>query len=61
MKKNILVTGAAGQIGTELVPALRERYGEEHVIAAGHRTPLPDEVTALVDRTSPSTSPIGPT
>lgn len=44
MKKNILVTGAAGQIGTELVPALRERYGDEHVIAAGHRTLLPDEV-----------------
>ncbi len=44
MKKNILVTGAAGQIGSELVPTLRERYGVEHVIAAGHRTPLPDDV-----------------
>ena len=44
MKKNILVTGAAGQIGSELIPALRERYGDECVIAAGHRTPLPDDV-----------------
>lgn len=40
----ILVTGAAGQIGSELVPALREKYGGDHVVAAGHRTPLPDDV-----------------
>ena len=44
MKKNILVTGAAGQIGSELAPTLREWYGDEHVIAAVHRTPLPDDV-----------------
>ena len=41
----ILVTGAAGQIGSELVPALRERYGRSNVIAAGHKTPLPPEIT----------------
>jgi len=35
----ILVTGAVGQIGSELTLALRERYGRENVIAAGHRTP----------------------
>lgn len=35
--KHILVTGATGQIGSELVPALRARYGDAHVIAAGHK------------------------
>ena len=40
----ILVTGAAGQIGSELVPELRERYGSDNVVAAGHRTPLPQDV-----------------
>ena len=29
----ILVTGACGQIGSELIPYLRERYGRENVIA----------------------------
>ena len=38
----ILVIGAVGQVGTELTPALRKRYGSENVVAAGHRTP-PDE------------------
>lgn len=32
--KRILVLGAAGQIGSELVPHLRSIYGEENVIAA---------------------------
>jgi len=35
----ILVTGAVGQIGSELTLALRERYGRDNVVAAGHRTP----------------------
>nr|MBC7243901.1 L-threonine 3-dehydrogenase [Chloroflexota bacterium] len=35
----ILVTGAVGQIGSELTPALRQRYGAENVVAAGHRKP----------------------
>jgi len=30
------VTGATGQIGSELVPALQKRYGAENVVAAGH-------------------------
>ena len=33
----ILVTGSTGQIGSELTIALRERYGSENVIAAGHK------------------------
>ncbi|MCB1984128.1 MAG: L-threonine 3-dehydrogenase [Burkholderiales bacterium] len=37
--KRILVTGATGQIGSELVPALRSRYGNANVVAAGHKKP----------------------
>jgi nucleoside-diphosphate-sugar epimerase len=36
--KRILVTGAVGQIGSELTLALRARYGADNVVAAGHRT-----------------------
>jgi nucleoside-diphosphate-sugar epimerase len=32
-KRKILVTGSSGQIGSELVPALRERYGSQIVVA----------------------------
>jgi nucleoside-diphosphate-sugar epimerase len=32
--KNILVIGSAGQIGSELVPELREIYGNDNVIAS---------------------------
>lgn len=35
--KTILITGATGQIGTELTRALRIEYGGQNVIAAGHR------------------------
>jgi threonine 3-dehydrogenase len=36
--ERILITGAVGQIGSELVEALREKYGDENVVAAGHKT-----------------------
>ncbi len=36
--KNILVTGAVGQIGSELTLELRNKYGAENVVAAGRKT-----------------------
>jgi nucleoside-diphosphate-sugar epimerase len=36
--RRILVTGAVGQIGSELTVELRRRYGTGNVVAAGHRT-----------------------
>ncbi len=35
--KRILVTGATGQIGSELTIELRNRYGRDNVVAAGHK------------------------
>ena len=39
MMKRILVTGSYGQIGTELIGALRRKYGGENVIATGRKKP----------------------
>ena len=39
--QRILVTGAAGQIGSELTPALRERHGSDNVVATDLRAPAP--------------------
>jgi nucleoside-diphosphate-sugar epimerase len=36
--RKILVTGAVGQIGSELTVELRRRYGAGNVVATGHRT-----------------------
>ncbi|MBN2170023.1 MAG: NAD-dependent epimerase/dehydratase family protein [Candidatus Krumholzibacteriota bacterium] len=36
--KRVLVTGAVGQIGSELTMALRERHGAENVLATGRKT-----------------------
>ena len=43
-QKNILVTGAAGQIGTDLTTTLRERFGNQNVVAMGRKTPMPDDI-----------------
>ncbi len=40
--KKVLVTGAVGQIGSELTMALRALHGNENVVAAGHNTPPSD-------------------
>ncbi|MDD2537899.1 MAG: NAD-dependent epimerase/dehydratase family protein [Bacteroidales bacterium] len=47
MRKTILVVGAGGQIGTELVPHLQSVYGDDHVIAAELR---PEVCRALSER-----------
>ena len=36
--KKIMVTGAVGQIGSELTTALRDKYGNDNVLATGHKT-----------------------
>jgi nucleoside-diphosphate-sugar epimerase len=36
--ERILVTGAVGQIGSELTINLRNRYGNDNVVAVGHKT-----------------------
>jgi len=40
--KRILITGALGQIGSELITFLRKRYGQENVIASDIK-PIPEE------------------
>lgn len=43
---NIMVIGATGQIGSELTPALREKYGNESVVATYLSTEEPDDELA---------------
>jgi nucleoside-diphosphate-sugar epimerase len=42
--KKILVTGSVGQIGSELTMALRGKFGNDNVVAAGNRTQPSDEL-----------------
>lgn len=46
--RKIFVTGAFGQIGTELVPALQQKYGKENVIALGNRN-IPQGFEGIVE------------
>jgi nucleoside-diphosphate-sugar epimerase len=42
--KRILVTGATGQIGSELVPKLREIHGKDSVIVGTHKRPASNDL-----------------
>jgi nucleoside-diphosphate-sugar epimerase len=42
--KKILVTGSVGQIGSELTMELRERYGNDNVVAGGRKTKPSDKL-----------------
>jgi len=42
--KTILVTGSLGQIGSELVTGLRERYGDDRIVASDIRQPSTEEL-----------------
>jgi nucleoside-diphosphate-sugar epimerase len=44
----ILVTGAFGQIGSELTPALIAKYGKENVVAMGHSN-IPEGYDGIVE------------
>jgi len=43
--KKILITGACGQIGSELTTLLRERYGAENVIASDIKTEPSEDIS----------------
>jgi len=53
-RRKILVTGSSGQIGSELVVALRERYGTQNVVGCDIKAPetasAPSEVADVTDR-----------
>ena len=46
--KKILVTGAFGQIGSELVPALQKAYGKNNIVAVGHKH-VPKDFDGIVE------------
>jgi nucleoside-diphosphate-sugar epimerase len=42
--KKILITGAVGQIGSELTTALRKKHGNDNVVACGRKTKPSDKL-----------------
>jgi len=47
--KKILVTGAFGLVGTELVLALQKKYGKENIIAAAHNK-VPEKFDGILEQ-----------
>lgn len=51
-ERKILVTGAFGQIGSELVPALQKKHGMDNVVALGHVN-IPSDYEGLLEKGDP--------
>tara|TARA_Y100001934_G_C12186251_1_gene694087 strand:- start:11 stop:991 length:981 start_codon:yes stop_codon:yes gene_type:complete len=47
-KNRILVIGASGQIGSDLIPRLIDRYGNNNVIAGVYNCELPDDLKNII-------------